>query len=294
MSSRRSHATFPADAVSMDFAVSPARRLVAEALGTALLIAVVIGSGLRAERLAAGNAALALLANSLASGAGLAALLLTFGGISGGHLNPAVTLSAWLQGMLPAREALGYGLVQCVGAVAGVIAVHLMFGEPPLSGSNHARTGAPMWWSEFLATFGLIAVAMGNRARPAGAAAVRGGGLYRRGLLVHRLDLVRQSCADAGVRADGELQRHPCDRCAGLRAGAVRRCADRDAGVPLAAAHRARRQPCRGKVRRCVPRRRRAYQRRLSWMPKIEPVACEAQASAGAAKVMPSTSLARL
>lgn len=168
MSSRRSHATFPADAVSMDFAVSPARRLVAEALGTALLIAVVIGSGLRAERLAAGNAALALLANSLASGAGLAALLLTFGGISGGHLNPAVTLSAWLQGRLPAREALRYGLVQCAGAVAGVIAVHLMFGEPPLSGSNHARTGAPMWWSEFLATFGLIAVAMGTaRARPA-------------------------------------------------------------------------------------------------------------------------------
>ncbi len=168
MSSRRPHATFPADAASMDFAVSPARRLVAEALGTALLIAVVIGSGLRAERLAAGNAALALLANSLASGAGLAALLLTFGGISGGHLNPAVTLSSWLQGMLPAREALRYGLAQCAGAVAGVIAVHLMFGEPLLSGSNHARTGAPIWWSEFLATFGLIAVAMGTaRARPA-------------------------------------------------------------------------------------------------------------------------------
>ncbi len=168
MSIRRPHATSPADAASFAAPVSLARRLVAEALGTALLIAVVIGSGLRAERLAAGNVALALLANSLASGAGLAALLLAFGGISGGHLNPAVTLSAWLRGMLPAREALRYVVAQALGAIAGVIAVHLMFGEPLLSGSNQARTGAPLWWSEFLATFGLICVAMGTaRARPA-------------------------------------------------------------------------------------------------------------------------------
>ncbi|KAA6124484.1 aquaporin family protein [Cupriavidus cauae] len=145
-----------------------ARRLVAEGIGTALLIAVVIGSGLRAERLAAGNVALALLVNSLASGAGLAALLLAFGGMSGGHLNPAVTLSAWLRGMLPAREALRYVAVQLVGAIAGVVAVHLMFGEPLLAWSEQARTGAPLWWSEFLATFGLIGVAMGTaHARPA-------------------------------------------------------------------------------------------------------------------------------
>ncbi len=151
-----------------EFAIPLARRLVAEALGTALLVAVVIGSGLRAERLAAGNVALALLVNSLASGAGLAALLLAFGGMSGGHLNPAVTLSAWLRGMLPAREALRYVAVQLVGAIAGVVAVHLMFGEPLLAWSEQARTGAPLWWSEFLATFGLIGVAMGTaHARPA-------------------------------------------------------------------------------------------------------------------------------
>ncbi len=151
-----------------EFAIPLARRLVAEALGTALLVAVVIGSGLRAERLAAGNVALALLVNSLAGGAGLAALLLAFGGMSGGHLNPAVTLSAWLSGMLPAREALRYVAVQLVGAVAGVVAVHLMFGEPLLAWSEQARTGAPLWWSEFLATFGLIGVAMGTaHARPA-------------------------------------------------------------------------------------------------------------------------------
>lgn len=183
MSIRRPHAKIRAEIRAEDHAeihagthaaagpeapVPLARRLVAEALGTALLIAVVIGSGLRAERLAAGNVALALLANSLASGAGLAALLLTFGGISGGHLNPAVTLSAWLRGMLPAREALRYVAAQALGAVAGVIAVHLMFGEPLLAWSAQARTGAPLWWSEFLATFGLIGVAMGTaRARPA-------------------------------------------------------------------------------------------------------------------------------
>ncbi|MBO4122083.1 aquaporin family protein [Cupriavidus gilardii] len=175
MSIRRPHAAPRADihadihaAASPEAPLPLARRLVAEALGTALLIAVVVGSGLRAERLAAGNIALALLANSLASGAGLAALLLTFGRLSGGHLNPAVTLSAWLQGRLPAGEALRYVVVQLAGAVAGVIAVHLMFGEPLLAGSAQARTGAPLWWSEFLATFGLIGVAMGTaRTRPA-------------------------------------------------------------------------------------------------------------------------------
>ncbi len=157
----------PVDA-PVEATVPLARRLVAEGIGTALLIAVVVGSGLRAERLAAGNVALALLVNSLASGAGLAALLLAFGGMSGGHLNPAVTLSAWLRGMLPAREALRYVAVQLVGAIAGVVAVHLMFGEPLLAWSEQARTGAPLWWSEFLATFGLIGVAMGTaHARPA-------------------------------------------------------------------------------------------------------------------------------
>lgn len=162
MSLHRPAATSPADAAFVDPPLPLVRRLAAEALGTALLIAVVIGSGLRAERLAAGNVALALVANSLASGAGLAALLLTFGGISGGHLNPVVTLSAWLRGRLPAREALRYVAAQALGAVAGVIAVHLMFGEPLLAWSDQARTGAPLWWSEFLATFGLIGVAMGT------------------------------------------------------------------------------------------------------------------------------------
>ena len=145
-----------------------ARRLVAEGLGTAFLLAVVVGSGIMAERLAGGNVAIALLANALATGAGLAALILAFGPISGAHFNPAVTLSAaWQKGM-PAREVLPYIAVQVAGAFAGVAAAHMMFDDPLFFASQHARTGAAQWWSEFVATFGLIAVIIGcSRSRPA-------------------------------------------------------------------------------------------------------------------------------
>ncbi|HEY1147410.1 MAG TPA: MIP/aquaporin family protein [Pseudoduganella sp.] len=137
------------------------RRLSAEALGTALLLAMVVGSAIMANRLALGNAALALLANSIASGAGLLALVLAFGDISGAHFNPALTLSqAWL-GKLDWREALSYAAAQLLGAFAGVAAAHLMFGEPSFSAATVARSGAPLWLSEFLATFGLIGVITG-------------------------------------------------------------------------------------------------------------------------------------
>ncbi len=148
-------------------AITLARRLVAEGLGTALLVAVVVGSGIRAQQLAGGNTALALLANSLATGGGLIALLLALGPISGGHLNPVVTLSAMLRGALPARDAWRYALVQTGGAIAGTACAHAMFGEPMLAWSAQSRTGASMWWSEFVATFGLIGVAIGTgRSRP--------------------------------------------------------------------------------------------------------------------------------
>lgn len=144
-----------------------ARRLVAEALGTALLVAVVVGSGIRAQQLAGGNVALALLANSLATGGGLIALLLALGPVSGGHFNPVVSLCALVQGTLPARDAWRYALVQAAGAIAGVICAHAMFGEPMLAWSAQSRTGTSMWWSEFVATFGLISVATGTgRSRP--------------------------------------------------------------------------------------------------------------------------------
>lgn len=139
----------------------------AEALGTTLLVAIVVGSGIRAENLAAGNTALALLCNALATGAGLVALLVSLGPVSGGHFNPVVSLSNLVQGRLAPREAAGYVLVQLSGAVLGVMAAHAMFGLPALSMSTQMRTGAPMWWSECLASFGLIGLAIATgRSRP--------------------------------------------------------------------------------------------------------------------------------
>lgn len=144
-----------------------ARRVTAEALGTAFLLAVVVGSGIMGERLSGGNVAIALLANSLATGAGLAALILTFGPISGAHFNPVVTLADAAQGGLPWREAPLYIVMQILGAFAGVAAAHLMFGEPLFATSQHARAGAAQWWAEFVATFGLLSVIWGCvRARP--------------------------------------------------------------------------------------------------------------------------------
>jgi glycerol uptake facilitator-like aquaporin len=137
------------------------RRLVAEAVGTALLLAIVVGSGIMGERLAGGNVALALLANALATGAGLVALILTFGPVSGAHFNPAVTLADASQGGMPWREVPAYVGAQAVGAFAGVATAHGMFGLPAFVASRHARAGSAQAFSEFVATFGLLAVIWG-------------------------------------------------------------------------------------------------------------------------------------
>jgi len=121
----------------------------------------VIGSGIMGERLAGGNVAIALLANSLATGGGLVVLILIFGPISGAHFNPAVTLAAATQGGLPWREVLPYITLQLLGAFAGVAAAHLMFGEPVFFASLKVRTNSAQWWSEFVATFGLLMVIWG-------------------------------------------------------------------------------------------------------------------------------------
>lgn len=143
------------------------RRCTAEFLGTAFLLATVVGSGIMAERLSGGNTALALLANTIATGAGLLAFILTFGPISGAHFNPAVSLSARWQNQLSNREVTLYLTAQIIGAFAGVAAAHGMFGEPIFFASQHIRTGLPQWWSEFIATFGLVAVIIGcSRSRP--------------------------------------------------------------------------------------------------------------------------------
>lgn len=138
-----------------------ARRVVAEATGSLLLLATVVGSGIMAERLSGGNVALALLANTLATGAGLVALILTFGSVSGAHFNPAVTLADASQRGLPWREVPAYLAAQVAGAFAGVAVAHAMFGLPVFFASQHVRQGPSQLLSEFVATFGLLAVIWG-------------------------------------------------------------------------------------------------------------------------------------
>jgi glycerol uptake facilitator-like aquaporin len=146
---------------------SLSRRLVAEALGSALLLAVVVGSGVMGERLAGGNVAIALLGNTLATGAALVVLITVFGPISGAHFNPAVTLVAALRRDLPWRSALLYIPAQVLGAVLGVWCAHAMFGEPIVQVSAKLRAGPAQAFSEFVATFGLLATILGTvRFRP--------------------------------------------------------------------------------------------------------------------------------
>ena len=144
-----------------------ARRAVAELVATALLLAVVVGSGIMGERLAAGNTAIALLANSLATGCGLAALIVTFAPISGAHMNPLVTLALALRGDHAWREVPAYIGAQLAGAIAGVWTTHAMFAMPVIEVSTKARGGFPLMLSEAVATFGLLIVVLrGARHRP--------------------------------------------------------------------------------------------------------------------------------
>ena len=138
-----------------------AQRTVAEGVGTMLLLATVVGSGIMAERLAGGSVALALLANTIATGAGITALLLTFGPLSGAHFNPAVTLADAALGGLPWREVPVYLGAQVAGAFAGVAVAHGMFGLPVFFASQHVRAGGAQWLSELVATFGLLSVIWG-------------------------------------------------------------------------------------------------------------------------------------
>jgi glycerol uptake facilitator-like aquaporin len=132
------------------------RRLAAEALGTGFLLAVVVGSGIMGEQLAGGNAAIALLANSIATGCGLWVLITLFAPISGAHFNPAVTLALATSGEFAWRDVLPYVFTQIVAAYAGVAATHLMFDLPLFTASEHARAGPNQWWSEIVATVGLL------------------------------------------------------------------------------------------------------------------------------------------
>lgn len=134
------------------------QRACAEFLGTGFLVAAVVGSGIMGERLAGGNVAIALLANTIATGAALAALILVFGPISGAHLNPVVSLSDLLSREISGRESVCYISAQFGGGIAGAACANLMFALPVVSISYHSRSGPPQWFSEFIATFGLLLV----------------------------------------------------------------------------------------------------------------------------------------
>jgi glycerol uptake facilitator-like aquaporin len=137
------------------------RRSVSEFLGTGFLVAAVVGSGIMGERLAAGNIAIALLANTIATGAALVALILTFGPISGAHFNPAVTFVDAMEHGVSWKDAACYVPAQCLGGIGGAVAAHVMFRLPLISISHQARAGSAQVFSEFVATFGLLSVIWG-------------------------------------------------------------------------------------------------------------------------------------
>jgi glycerol uptake facilitator-like aquaporin len=147
--------------------MTPARRIVAEGLGTAMLLMVVVGSGIMGERLSGGNDAIALLGNTVATGSGLIVLIHMFAPVSGAHFNPVVTLMALLKREMSAGTALSYVVAQIFGAIAGVLCAHAMFAEPLLQISTKARDGWPQGFAEAVATFGLIGTIVSTqRTRP--------------------------------------------------------------------------------------------------------------------------------
>jgi glycerol uptake facilitator-like aquaporin len=145
------------------------RRLFAEALGTGLLLATVVGSGIMAEKLAGGNVAIALLGNTIPTGAILAVLILIFGPVSGAHLNPAVSIAFALRLELAWFDAVLFIAVQVMGGILGVFAAHAMFDLPLLQVSQHVRSGPPQWFAEAVASFGLLLTVLGCVARAAAA-----------------------------------------------------------------------------------------------------------------------------
>lgn len=150
---------------------SLAKRTVCEAVATALLLAVIVGSGIAAERLSGGNVALALLCNSIATGAALVSLILTFGPISGAHMNPLVSVAFFLRGQLSPSSLAHYVTAQIAGAIVGVVMAHLMFGMPIVEVSEKVRSGPGQWFAEAVATFGLLITIFGCLGRDAAAVA---------------------------------------------------------------------------------------------------------------------------
>jgi glycerol uptake facilitator-like aquaporin len=198
------------------------RRLTSEFIGTAFLVTAVVGSGIRGERLAGGSVAIALLANTIAAGAALVVLILTFGSISGAHFNPAVTLVDMIEGGLHWSDAACYVVAQYAGAVAGTIAAHLMFKLPIISFSQHARSGSAQLFSEFVATFGLLSV-IGGCSRSRVGAVPFAVGLY---IIAAYWFTASTSFANPAVtmRDPSVTHLHQARRCSAVHRRANRRC----------------------------------------------------------------------
>jgi glycerol uptake facilitator-like aquaporin len=189
------------------------KRLAAEALGTALLVATVVGSGIMGEKLAGGNVALALLGNTLPTGAILVVLILALGPISGAHFNPAVSLIMGLRKEHPWREFLPYATAQIVGGCMGTLIAHSMFELPLIEFAIKARTGPAQWFAEFVATFGLMITILALSRFRAEAIPVAVGPVHHGGLLVHGVHFLRESRRHSRARVDEYLFRHRAGRC---------------------------------------------------------------------------------
>jgi glycerol uptake facilitator-like aquaporin len=225
---------------------SLSRRLTAEALGTGFLVAAVVGSGIMAETLAGGNGAVALLCNTIPTGAVLFVLITIFAPISGAHLNPAVSFVMMLRGDLDRSTAAAYIAVQIVGGCLGTIAAHMMFDLSPLQFSAHARNGLPQWIAEFVATFGLLMTILGCvRFRPdAVAPAV---GLY----------ITSAYWFTASTRHPLPTRRSPSPARSATPSQASRRATCRRSSRRSSSARRRRRPSWRGLSKPAAPPRRR-------------------------------------
>ena len=209
------------------------RRLVAEILGTALLVATVVGSGIMAETLTK-DVALALLGNTLATGAILVVLITILGPISGAHFNPAVSLVFALRRELSAKDTARYIAAQIIGGILGTMIAHGMFALPLLDASIKIRTGGSQWFAEAVAAFGLVMTILAGHSISKKRGAVASRPLYHRGLLVHRIDLVRQSCRCGRTLVHQYLLRNSSSRPAGIYYRRALRCRRRHALDDLA------------------------------------------------------------
>ncbi len=213
-----------------------ARRATAEFVGTAVLVAIVVGSGIAAQRLSPGDVGLQLFENAVATGAGLVALILAFGSVSGAHFNPVVTLADRILGGTSSRDAGVYVIAQIAGACIGAMVANLMFELPAVDVSTHTRSSGGLWLGEAVAAFGLVLVILGVvRSGRSSLGGVRSRWLHRRRVLVHVVDELRQPGRDHRPHAQRHVRRHRAGECADVRrdAGARRARRRRPELLPL-------------------------------------------------------------